>query len=407
MMGLTSVLAVIAFCMVLAGYGAKPLPNALAARRAGVAYHKHPQSFAVRHNAQSLDDDEAPPPAEEASADSGHEEFVPDPEEAKKKASEAMEGASEAASKAAEEAEKALLDLIPVGNILTALGWHLDFCVYLVTIFAVYYIWKADIHWKLLPRLEWAQESAADKPSAEDLRLAQKRADIETGWVSDDCKGDGQGPNTYDLLWFRTAKGEDVYFSESKRVLPGFVDTLMCGCGGNVFAFAVTKHRLIIQNDKRCLFGSTVLTTNEESYFLKDVHKASLHTDGSLNLGLCVMHSADLLAGGFNWIFLGFVIDIVLEAKPAILSYIQDPRIVGWINMVPNDVIFLVASLCVVLGGFLFIALLLFLLFPQSTLEIEFVKQAGTATYFKKFECPVLEAYKAYDAIMRGRCAEP
>ena len=54
-------------------YGAKPLPNALAARRAGVAYHKHPQSFAVRHNAQSLDDDEAPPPAEEASADSGHE----------------------------------------------------------------------------------------------------------------------------------------------------------------------------------------------------------------------------------------------------------------------------------------------------------------------------------------------
>ena len=30
----------------------------------------------------------------------------------------------------------------------------MDFCVYLVTIFAVYYIWKADIHWKLLPRLE-------------------------------------------------------------------------------------------------------------------------------------------------------------------------------------------------------------------------------------------------------------
>jgi hypothetical protein len=27
------------------------------------------------------------------------------------------------------------------------------------------------------------------------------------------------------------------------------------------------------QNDKRCLFGSTVLTTNEETYFLKDIHK--------------------------------------------------------------------------------------------------------------------------------------
>jgi hypothetical protein len=31
------------------------------------------------------------------------------------------------------------------------------------------------------------------------------------------------------------------------------------------------------------------------------------------------------------------------------------------------------------------------------------VKQAGTATYYKKFECPVLEAYHAYDAIMSGR----
>ena len=30
-------------------------------------------------------------------------------------------------------------------------------------------------------------------------------------------------------------------------MLPGFVDTLMCGCGGNVFAFAVTSKRLIIQ----------------------------------------------------------------------------------------------------------------------------------------------------------------
>jgi len=331
---------------------------------------------------------------------------TPDPEEAKRKAAEAMEGASEAASKAADEAERALMDILPVGDVFNALGWHLDFCIYLATIYVVYYVWKSDLHWKLLPRLEWAQDSAADKPSAEDLRLKQKRADIETGWVSDDMKGDGLGPNTYDLLWFRTAKGEKLHFSESKRVLPGFVDTLMCGCGGNVFAFAVTNHRLIIQNDKRCLFGSTVLTTNEESYFLKDVHKASLHTDGSLNLGCCVLHSAEMLRGGFNWIFAGFIIDIVLEWKPAFLTYIQDERLLGWINMVPNDVIYLIASLFVILGGFLFVALLLFLLFPQSTLEIEFVKQAGTSSYFKKFECPVLEAYHAYDAIMRGRCED-
>lgn len=42
----------------------------------------------------------------------------------------------------------------------------------------------------------------------------------------------------------------------------------------------------------RCLFGTTVLTTNEESFFLKNVHKANLNTDGSLNLGICTLHSA-------------------------------------------------------------------------------------------------------------------
>ena len=70
--------------------------------------------------------------------------------------------------------------------------------------------------------------------------------------------------------------------------------------------------------------------------------QASLHTDGALNVGLCVLHSAEMLSGGFNWIFFGFVIDLLLEAKPALLSYIDDARIVGWINMVPNDVIYLV-----------------------------------------------------------------
>jgi hypothetical protein len=43
---------------------------------------------------------------------------------------------------------------------------------------------------------------------------------------------------------------------------------------------------------------------------------------------------------------------------------------------------------------------------PPASRQIEFVKQAGTTSYFKKFECPVLEAYKAYDAIMSGRCDE-
>ena len=73
--------------------------------------------------------------------------------------------------------------------------------------------------------------------------------------------------------------------------------------------------------------------------------QASLHTDGSLNLGICVLHSAELLRGGFNWIFAGFIIDLVLEWKPAFLSFIHDDRIIGWINMVPNDVIYLVSFL--------------------------------------------------------------
>ena len=57
---------------------------------------------------------------------------------------------------------------------------------------------------------------------------------------------------------FRKAKGEVAHFIDSKRVLPGLIDTIMCGCGGNVYAVAVTNKRVIVQNDKRCLFGSTV-----------------------------------------------------------------------------------------------------------------------------------------------------
>jgi hypothetical protein len=67
--------------------------------------------------------------------------------------------------------------------------------------------------------------------------------------------------------------------------------------------------------------------------------QASLFTDGSLNLGICVLHSAEMLRGGFNWIFAGFIVDLILEWKPAFMSFITDERLIGWINMVPNDVI--------------------------------------------------------------------
>ena len=72
----------------------------------------------------------------------------------------------------------------------------------------------------------------------------------------------------------------------------------------------------------RCLFGTTTLTVNEESFFLKNVHKANLNTDGALNVGLCTLHSAEMLSGGFNWIFFGFVIDLVLEWKPTFMNAI-------------------------------------------------------------------------------------
>jgi hypothetical protein len=67
-----------------------------------------------------------------------------------------------------------------------------------------------------------------------------------------------------------------------------------------------------------------VLTTNEESYFIKNVHKANLNTDGSLNVGFTTLHSAEMLSGGFNWIFFGFVIDLILEWKPTLMDHITD-----------------------------------------------------------------------------------
>ena len=63
--------------------------------------------------------------------------------------------------------------------------------------------------------------------------------------------------------------------------------------------------------------------------------QASLYTDGSLNLGICTLHSFDMLRGGFNWIFMGLVIDVVLEWKPTWITMLGDARLEGWINMVP------------------------------------------------------------------------
>ncbi len=47
-----------------------------------------------------------------------------------------------------------------------------------------------------------------------DSQFCAQRCDIETGWIPDAEKNKGTGPNTYDLLWFRLAKGEKLHFSE-------------------------------------------------------------------------------------------------------------------------------------------------------------------------------------------------
>jgi len=222
-----------------------------------------------------------------------------------------------------------------------ALGWHADIAVYIATAYTIYYIWLCNVWEKILPRLNFNINLAAEE-KAKFERLNNKKAMIGT-WGEPNDEG---VPNDQDLLWFRCAEGEELLFGESQRVMPGLIDTIMCGCGGNVYAVAVTSHRIIIQHDKRCLFGSTVLTTNEESYFVKNVHKANLNTDGCLNLGICTLHSSEMLSGGFNWIALGWIIDLILEWKPDLMNAITDERLKGWINMVPDDVIYVLLRPC-------------------------------------------------------------
>ena len=44
--------------------------------------------------------------------------------------------------------------------------------------------------------------------------------------MPDSEKNKGTGPNTYDLLWFRLAKGEKLHFSEVRASAPGFIARL-------------------------------------------------------------------------------------------------------------------------------------------------------------------------------------
>jgi len=383
----TTVLAIAAVALVLGGFGNKASTTSLAAKQAAHTpiYHKALKT-------QGLEEEAAP-------EESGSESSIPDPEEAKKKAAEAFSKATGAAGQAFSEAEEAVEDLLPESfDVERALGWHADIAVYIATAYVVYYIWHCNVWEKILPRLNFNINLAGEEKKKFE-RLNNKKADIGVwGEPNDEDK-----PNDQDLLWFRCAEGEEILFAESQSVMPGLIDTIMCGCGGNKYAVAVTTSRIIIQHDKRCLFGTTVLTTNEESYFVKNVHKANLNTDGSLNLGICTLHSSEMLSGGFNWIALGWIIDLILEWKPDLMKAITDDRLKGWINMVPDDVIYMFSSVLVLFGTFLFLALLFFLMCPQSVLIVEMVKQSGVKSYTLKFAYPVRQAYHMHDAIMQAR----
>ena len=372
-----------AFVAVAAGYGAKPsrvqraelaLAKAetgsseaeLAYRQLKAALHKqqeqmkrldekehvktHKLAVQQPHHLSKLDEEEAEDAdaasddaADDSASDDGSGDAapveddeaatassVPDPEDAKKKAAEVAEQAKEKAAEASKDLMKAVDILLPGGDLLHAFSWHLDVCVYILTMYGVYYVWKTELWTYLLPRMKfnmvqqpeltprtlarknrvspchyamssWARGQACGDRLRGQRRVLRRRASVpgqaredradtdERMVLPQECmigewsdqhldEDEATCACDHDLLWFRKAKGEVAHFIDSKRVLPGLIDTLMCGCGGNVYAVAVTNKRIIVQNDKRCLFGTTVLTTNEDSIFVENIHKASLYT---------------------------------------------------------------------------------------------------------------------------------
>ena len=56
--------------------------------------------------------------------------------------------------------------------------------------------------------------------------------------------------------------------------------------------------------------------------------------DGSLPLGMCTLHSDDMLKGGFNCLMLGLALDVLLEWRHELEELVQDRRLLGWLRMV-------------------------------------------------------------------------
>ena len=111
--------------------------------------------------------EDAPVEDDEASTESN----VPDPEEAKKKAAEVADKAKDALAKSQADLMKAVDDLLPGGDLFHAFSWHLDICVYILTMYGVYYVWKTELWTYFLPRMKF---NMVQEPELTPRTLARK-----------------------------------------------------------------------------------------------------------------------------------------------------------------------------------------------------------------------------------------
>jgi hypothetical protein len=222
-----------AFVAVAAGYGAKPSrveraelalaksetgssEAALAYRQLKAALHKqqeqmkllnkaelaktHKLAVQEAHHLSKLDEEEAEDAddsaddaatddaaSDDAAADdapveddeAATESKVPDPEEAKKKAAEVADKAKDALAKSQADLMKAVDDLLPGGDLFHAFSWHLDICVYILTMYGVYYVWKTELWTYFLPRMKF---NMVQEPELTPRTLARKNR------VSSNCR---------------------------------------------------------------------------------------------------------------------------------------------------------------------------------------------------------------------------
>ncbi len=103
-------------------------------------------------------DEEAPPADADATPvvtdEAATESSVPDPEEAKKAAAKMAAKAGDDLGAFGTDVTGLLVTLLPGGDLLHAFSWHLDLCLYIMTMYGVYYIWYVPSLLRLLSAIE-------------------------------------------------------------------------------------------------------------------------------------------------------------------------------------------------------------------------------------------------------------